>query len=77
MGVVSKGTKDENLKGKSGTETRKQSGSFNSMIPMKTLFKVSNSRTQLFLLFVAIYYMTMHLELFKHPTNSLITDTRM
>lgn len=77
MGTTSDPIKDESLRTKTGAEGRKSSGNFSSLMPTKVLHKVSNSRTQLFLLFVAIYYMTMKWEFFKHPTNSLVTDIRM
>lgn len=46
------------------------------MLPTKVLHKVSNSRTQLFLLFIAIFYGTNYLSLFEHPTNELVTNVR-
>lgn len=77
MGTTNDPTKDESLKPKSVAEFRKTSGTMSTLMPMKALHKVSNSRTQLFLLFIIIFYMTMHLELFKHATSSVVTDTRM
>lgn len=77
MGTATESNRDESLRSKGGIEGRKASGSYSNLMPIKVLHKVSNSRTQLFLLFAVIYCMTMRWELFKHPTNSLVTDIRM
>lgn len=77
MGTSNDTTRDDTLRNKATMETRKQSGSHSSLITHRVLHKVSNSRTQLFLLFSIIFYMTNHLELFKHATSSLVTNVRM
>jgi hypothetical protein len=46
-------------------------------IQQKILHRVKHGRTQLALLFAAIYFAVNRLELFKHPSQSLITDIRM
>lgn len=76
MGKPSDSTKEESLRTKVGSETRKSSGVHSVMLPTKVLHKVSNSRTQLFLLFIAIFYGTNYLSLFEHPTNELVTNVR-
>ena len=48
-----------------------------ALIQQKALHRVKHGRTQLALLFAATYFAVNHLELFKHPTQSLITDIRM
>lgn len=43
----------------------------------KVLHKISNSRTQMFVLFLVIFLFVNHFDFFKHPTDSMISNIRM
>ncbi len=74
MGTAKESQRDDHLKSRPLQELPKPQG---APIQQRILHRVKHGRTQLALLFIAIYFAVNRLELFQHPSNSLITDIRM
>lgn len=80
MGTTKESQKEDHGKPKMLADDKKLVSLFAPTPPQiqaKAIAKVTNSRTQLFILFMVIFLLVNHVDWFRHPTNSMISNIRM
>lgn len=76
MGTGNEDMREDKSRFKSLQDDRVASSRMAHIMKYKVLHKVSNSRTQLLMLFGAFFWMVNYCQWFEHPTDSMITDLR-